>query len=94
MGGRGPRSEEGRSASWRAWSGRESKLFCIIYYYLSKLTLYYRSEDYWDSEGYSCTTMHGKPSCRIAELHQRRRRLRYSVAVGVNEAYEGLYVYI
>ena len=35
----------------------------------------------------------GLASCRIAELHRRRRQLRHAVAAGVNEAHECLPVY-
>ena len=35
----------------------------------------------------------GLASCRIAELHRRRRQLRHAVAAGVDEAPERLPVY-
>jgi hypothetical protein len=35
----------------------------------------------------------GLASCRIAELHRRRRQLRHAVAAGVDEAHERLPVY-
>ena len=35
----------------------------------------------------------GLGSCRIAELHRRRRQLRHAVAAGVDEAHERLPVY-
>ena len=35
----------------------------------------------------------GLASCRIAELHRRRRQLRYAVAAGVDEVHERFPVY-